>query len=135
MDWSSVEFQRELFNDVYVVVGRLRKMKELYMQVMAEMGLLETVSEPEEAEKVEEAQTPTDRGVEWVRAVFLNKLEALDIDIGIDFFIIEEIEEERILVKGKGYLERSIWGTLNDMVRSELGGRYDSSLRGWIIGK
>jgi len=66
---------------------------------------------------------------------FLRKLETLNVDIGIDFFIIEEIGEGRLLVKGKGYLERPIWGAINDMVRSELGGRYDPSERGWIIEK
>jgi len=41
VDWISVEFKREFYNDIYLVKGRLRKMKELYTQVLKEMGLLE----------------------------------------------------------------------------------------------
>jgi len=95
-------------NYIYVTRGKFRKMKELYRQVMAEMGLIEPVSEPKEAEKVEEAQAPTDKGIEWVQAAFLNKLKTLDEDIGEDFFIFEEIEEEGlILVRGRAFLARA----------------------------
>ena len=71
-----------------------------------------------------------------MRATFLNKLDPFDVDIGEDFFIFEEGEKEGLIrVRGRGYLERPIWFAFNDMVRSELGGRYDSSERGWVIEK
>ena len=54
--------------EIYVATKKLRKMQEIYQEVMEEMGLLEPVSEPEEAEKIEEAQALTDRIMEWVRA-------------------------------------------------------------------
>jgi hypothetical protein len=37
VDLFSVDFRREIHNDEYVVKGRLRKMKELYMEVFIEM--------------------------------------------------------------------------------------------------
>ena len=116
------------------VLGKLRDLKELYRQVIAEIGQLEPVSESEE-EAVEEAQVPTDKGIEWVRDTFLNNLEILEVSLGEDFFIFEEKSEGRVLVKGRGYIERQTWGALNDMVRKKLGGRYDSTQRGWIIDK
>ncbi len=122
VDWDSSEFKRECDNDDYVIEGRLRKMKELYVQVIAEMDFMEV-------------QAPTDRPIDLVRAAFLSELESIEEDIGIDFFIFEEREDGRILVKGKGYLDRDIWGALNDMVRRELDGRYDPSERGWVIEK
>ena len=114
-------------------------MKELYMQVLAGMGLLKGKVMVEQ--RARGADDYGEVGGKEVRMAFLNKLEALkpelkalNLDISIDFFIFEErVEEGQMLVKGRGYLERSIWLAFNDMVRSKLGGRYDSSERGWVI--